>query len=212
MALETGTLAGKVTDVDGKPVEGSVISVYFDDNSRRKPDYMSLGTDKEGFYSVVLPPGKYWAVARFNSDKRIGPLTPGGKYSGEPVEIEISATSESREDFIVADIKDVARMGTDTAQDMVKLEGRIIDQEGKPVSMAYVFANKKKSKVEFPDYLSAWSDEKGRFFLYLPRGEYYVGASATFPLAHDDLNIKTMILDADQSNMEVVMHPPSKGD
>ena len=43
-------------------------------------------------------------------------------------------------------------------------------KDGQPVEMAYLFANRKRGAVEFPDFISGWSDERGYFTFYVPRG------------------------------------------
>ncbi len=109
-ALETFYLAGKVTDKQGKPVEGAQIYVYTSGDTKRPADFISPKSDKEGRYGIKLPAGRYWAVARARAVDRYGPLAPGDRHSGEPEEIEPGNAATVEKDFIVKEISDFGRM------------------------------------------------------------------------------------------------------
>lgn len=180
-AGETSSLKGKVLDVDGRPVEGAEVFVYDSVNTRRPADFISPKSDKNGHIAIVLPKGKYWVVARVRRDEKYGPLMPGDKHSGEPVEIEIT-DSDIDNNFVVADLRDVGKKKRAIRDECLTLKGRIIDSKGVPVKDAYVLAHKNKEVELLPDYLSAWTDEDGTYTLYLSPGEkYFVGAVTTFP-------------------------------
>ncbi|WP_243689214.1 hypothetical protein [Geotalea toluenoxydans] len=57
----------------------------------------------------------------------------------------------------------------------------MVDGEGAPVSSAYVLVNATREVSQLPDYVSGWTEETGLYTLYLPPGEYFVGAAVTFP-------------------------------
>jgi hypothetical protein len=114
-------------------------------------------------------------------NEEMGPVPSGGKHSGEPAEIEMTGTGDFEKDFVVADIREVARMSARTRQEVVRIAGRILESGGKPVRMAYALANSSDNLSEVPDYLSGWTDETGHYALYLPRGKYHIGVAATFP-------------------------------
>lgn len=179
---QTFILKGMVVNSGGKAVEGAEVFIYDSPNVRRSADFISAKTDKDGEYSVVLPEGKYWAVARFRKGGlRYGPLMPGDKHSGEPAEIEFSSGGHQM-NFIVADLQETASMNKKkTGGDYIKIKGRIIDKNGLPVKMVYAIANKNKEFSAVPDYISTWTDDDGYYTLYLPRGEYYVGYASAFP-------------------------------
>lgn len=181
IALETGVLKGKVMDVEGKAVEGVEVFVYSTLDTRRPADFISARTDMSGMFSLVMPPGKYRAVARLRHGEKYGPLMIGDKHSGEPVEIEVEAGEEYEQDFTVADIRDAARLMRKTREDHVHLKGRIIDGQGAPLKNVYAVAFRQKEIAEFPDYLSAWTDEDGHYSLYLPAGTYFIGYASEFP-------------------------------
>jgi len=182
-AAETSPLRGKVLDVEGRPVEGAKLFIYDSSNTRRPADFISPLSNMDGRVQIVLPPGKYWAVARVKSDGKYGPLMPGDKHSGEPIEFEMEMGRETEASFTVADIREIGQKKRTNSADSVSLRGRVIDAQGKPVANAYVFAHSTKDVEYVPDYLSAWTDETGTYSLYIPStGTYFVGSSKQFPL------------------------------
>lgn len=208
MAVETSLLKGKVTDFEGKPVEDAVIFIYQNTNTRRQPDFVSPKSDKEGRFSIALSPGRYWAVARVKKNEEMGPVLSGGKHSGEPAEINMTGMGDFKKDFIVADIREVARMTARARQEVVRIAGRILGSDGKPVRMAYAIANKSDNLSEVPDYLSGWTDETGYYALYLPRGKYHIGAAATFPPGKGHLTFREMIIEGDKQDLDIIINKP----
>jgi len=208
MAGETSLLKGRVTDFEGRPVEDAVIFIYQSANTRRQPDFASPKSDREGRFSIALPQGRYWAVARVNKDEEMGPVPSGGKHSGEPAEIEMTGIGDFEKDFVVADIREVARMSARTRQEVVRIAGRILDSDGKPVRMAYAIANRSDNLSEVPDYLSGWTDETGHYALYLPRGKYHISVAATFPPGKGNLNFREMIIDSDKQDLDIIVNEP----
>lgn len=207
MAEEKSVLKGRVLDTEEKPVEGAEIFIYNSPDVRRPADFMSARTDKEGLFSVVLPIGKYWAVARLRKGtERYGPLMPGDKHSGEPVEIDITPNSEIEKDFTVVDIREVTRLKKKIREDYIKIKGRILDKNGFPVKMVYAIANKNKVIAEMPDYLSAWTDDEGYYTLYIPRGKYYIGYATVFPPAKDYNINREVVLEADKIDLDIIIN------
>jgi hypothetical protein len=181
-AAETQVLKAKVADIDGRPMQGAKVFLYDSSNVRRPADFISTLSDRSGVLQIALPPGKYWGVARFKADGKYGPLLPGDKHSGEPLEIDLT-TSDANSDFVVADIRELGQKKHAGATDAIRLKGRIIDIQGKPLANAYVYANTGREFSELPDYLSAWTGEDGHYELFVPPGDkYYVGASLQFPM------------------------------
>ncbi len=207
-AGEIFQLKGKVTDFEGSAVEDAVVFIYQSENTRRQPDFASPKSDKEGRYSIALPPGRYWAVARVKKDEEMGPVLSGGKHSGEPAEIDMTGVGDFEKDFVVADIREVARMSAKTRQDVVKIAGRILERDGRPVRMAYAIANRGDNISEVPDYLSGWTDENGLYELYLPRGKYYIGGSSTFPPGKGNLLFKEMLIEEDVKDFDIIVNKP----
>lgn len=204
-ALEQGSLTGSVADTAGAPVRGAVISLYFDlENLRRRPDFVSSATDGDGRFMLAVPPGRYWAVARLKKND-IGPLMPGDKHSGDPVEVEIAAGVATTTDFVVMDLKEAMRLKRKEREDALRISGRIIDSDRNPVPDAYVFAKSPESLSALPDYFSAWTDEQGRYTLYLPAGRYALAPAVTFPPEPDASPTAEMTFDADRTDIDIVM-------
>jgi hypothetical protein len=132
-----------------------------------------------------LPPGTYWAVARLRTGETYGPLKPGDKHSGDPVEIELALGEVLDQNFTVVDIRETARLKKKTREDYVSIRGRVLDRNNMPVEKMYVIANKDKKCSGIPDYLSAWTDRTGSFTLYVPRGKYSIGYASSFPPGQD---------------------------
>jgi tetratricopeptide (TPR) repeat protein len=79
---QTGALKGKVTDAEGKPVQGAQIAIEFADGVNRK---FEVKTDRRGEYiQIGLPPGNYKVTA--TADK-LGTLQQQQRVRlGAPVE------------------------------------------------------------------------------------------------------------------------------
>ena len=203
-AKEACLLKGKVSDVGGKGVEGARVFVYNSLDVRRPADFISSPTDKDGLFRLTLPSGKYWAVARLKKTEGFGPLMPGDKHSGEPVQVELDPGREVSMDFTVANLREAIRTRTGTKEGPVRISGKIVGADGSPLKRAYAFANAKEKGSGIPDYVSAWADEEGRFILYVPKGRYYIGSALEFPPGRDYLVYKEMSLDADKSSVDIV--------
>ncbi len=203
-AEDVSLLKGRVTDVGGKGADGARVFVYNSPDVRRPADFISSPADKNGLFRLPLPPGKYWAVARLKKTEGFGPLMPGDKHSGDPVEIELGPGREVSTDFTVADLREAIMSRTRTSEGPVKISGKIVGSDGSPLRRAYVFANAKEKEPGIPDYVSSWADEEGRFTLYVPKGRYYVGSALEFPPGRDYLIYKEMTLDTDKAGIVIV--------
>lgn len=182
-SADSNTLKAKVTDIEGRPMVGAKLFIYDSAQVRRPADFISSLSERDGKVQTVLPPGKYWVVARFKSDGKYGPLLPGDKHSGEPFEVDMT-TGSAEAEFIVADIRELGQKKRTSATEALRLKGRVTDAQGAPVTQAFVFANRLKELGEFPDFISAWTGADGRYELFLPSDaiNYYLGASQRFPL------------------------------
>lgn len=210
-AGELPVLKGKVSDVNGLSVSGAMVYVYDSPQVRRTADFISPPADKNGIYRMVVPAGRYWAVARLKKSDEFGPLMPGDKHSGDAEEIEIDTAKEHVVDFTVADLKDAIQMKRDAVERPLRIMGRIIDEQGKPVTGAYAFANRNPEKAGIPDYLSSWVDDEGRYTLYVPKGTFYIGSAAEFPPAENSLiehNKQEVYVEYDMSGFDIVQKGP----
>lgn len=153
------------------------------------PTYAKLvRTDRDGYFRIELPAGRYWLVARKRSDgSRSGAPQVGdwsGKYPGNPIEIAAGEQLQLAP-FPVTQIKadkHQQRMiaGKFDATDTV-IRGRAVDGQGQPLSGIYVYAYRDSRMIGKPTHISAPTGNDGDFTLYLfAGGSYFVGARSTF--------------------------------
>lgn len=180
-ANDTFILQGKIASLDGEPVTDAEVYLYVSKNTRRPADFISPKSGGTGAYRMVLPVGTYWAVARVKKGERFGPLMPGDRHSGEPVRIAPEGDAELVQDFVVADMQELAQKKEKNREELVELSGTLTNAEGKGVAGAYVYARTGQLTATLPEYISAWTDESGRYRLKLPPGHYYLGSATIFP-------------------------------
>lgn len=205
-ALENGMLSGRVVDVSQNPVPGVEVFVYSHSNIRRPADYISPATNQKGEYRITLPPGTYWTVARLRrGEQRFGPLLPGDKHSGAPVEIELAPGENAEEDFVIADLEETSKLSVKLDTSFVKIEGVLLTAEGSPVQSAYAFANRNEAMKKIPDFVSAWTDSSGGYMLFLPPGTYYLGSAVEFPPGVQSGKFKKVIVDSNAKNINIVI-------
>lgn len=203
---ENGTLGGQVMDVDERPVTNAEVYVYTNSNTRRPADFISAPTGSSGLYQVTLPPGTYWAVARLRKgDERFGPLLPGDKHSGAPLEIEIRAGETWEEDFIVSDLEESSKLAVKYNTSFVRVEGQLLNGKGEPVADAYAFANRTEGTKRIPEYISAWTGSEGRYTLFLPPGTYYFGHAREFPPGRESGPLQKVEIDKSAKNINIII-------
>jgi len=204
-AAETSVLKGRITGVEEQVVEGAMVFVYSSEDVRKAADFISAPTDKGGLFRMVVPPGKYWVVARLKMTEDFGPLMPGDKHSGDPEVIEITRDSEVNTDFIVADLKEAIKMKREEVERLFTIRGKIIDENGAPLIRAYAIANSKEKFERFPKYISAWVDDMGNYTLYVPRGKHFIGGAVTFPSGQDYYMISEVTVESDMQDFEIML-------
>lgn len=200
------TLHGVVSDAEGRPVARAEVALYRGKNVKKPAEFASSLTAADGMYSVTVPAGKYFAVAVLRKgEKRFGPLDLGDKHSGEAVEVMIGPDAELSHDFTVMDLREAARQNQKKNMDVVHLSGRIVDQEGKAVAMAYALADSGQQVKEMPAYLSAWSDESGAYLLLVPKGRLYLGATTVYPPDPKQALGKEVTVEKDMDDIDLVV-------
>jgi len=171
-----------VLDIDGKPVPGAYIFFYDSPDTKRAVDLVSPVTDEKGFCEKPVPPGTYWVLARLKreGDFDMGPLMIEDKVSADPLEITVAVGDKLDLTFTVMDLLDTIRNSTKQRNDLNRVSGRIVNKDGDPVKKVFVFANRHNKPVLMPRYFSAWTGEDGRYSIYMPEGNYYLGISSQF--------------------------------
>lgn len=208
VAGDTFILQGKITSLTGDPVADAEIYLYASKNTRRPADFISPKSGTGGSYRMVLPQGKYWAVARIKKGERFGPLMPGDRHSGEPVVISPDGDAELIQDFTVADMQELAQKREKSREALVELSGTLSDAEGRGVTGAYVFARTGRITATLPEYISPWTDEAGRYRLKLPPGHYFIGSSSQFPPAGGAASLQEIELSAGKLPVAIDLQIP----
>lgn len=173
-------LQGRIVDTQERPVSGAELFVYDSSKTRRQADFISPRTGADGKFSLKLPAGQYWVVARVRQGEKYGPLLPGDLHSGEPQEIDLSAEVKDLT-LKVADIRELNRAKEKTSSAIARLTGRITDRNGRPLEGFYVCAWRSPISDRLPDLFSGWTDSTGEYQLFLPPGEYRLLTTALSP-------------------------------
>lgn len=177
-------ITGQVTiKGDNRPLEQAYVNIYADtmSNLLGPSQFLSRPTDKDGRYSVNVPPGTYYIVARKRmTGEATGPISPGDFYSehqrivtrvvpGKLSVVDLSVAAMRAPMFFKREVVDHE---TDTG-----IHGRLVDKSGQPVPGGFAMAYHDPDMKRLPDYASTLSDADGRFTIYLPAaGVYYVAA------------------------------------
>jgi hypothetical protein len=197
-------LKGTIVDGEGRPVAGARVFVYDSPDIRRSANFISPPTDNDGSFRLVAVPGRYWLVARSKLTEGYGPLLPGDKHSGDPDLVELMAGREISKDFTIFDLKEARKARSKEQGGLVKISGRIVDEQGAPIARAYAFANKSEKIARIPDHVSSRADRDGNYALYLPRGKYYLGGADAFPPGQRYFIHGTIVIDTDRSGVDIV--------
>lgn len=205
LASNSAMVKSHVVDANGKPVQGAFIFFYDSPETKRAVDLVSPKTDKDGYCQKEVPVGQYWVLARLKEDANfdMGPLMIEDKVSGEAKEIEVVPGTPLTLEFTVLDLKDNILLRTKKRNDLSKISGRILDSKGSAVKNAYVFVNRHNQPVTFPDYFSPGSDAQGRFSLFLPNGEYFMGAETTLGADQKFRGEQALTVAGDSDGVEV---------
>lgn len=203
---ELASLQGLIVDVDGRPVLGAEIYAYDSPNVKRPTDFVSNRTAADGAYRLQLPVGSYWLVAVYrHQGGRFGPLAIDDKHSGDPMAVDLTNRRQLTLDFTVADLREAARRHQRKSADLVRVDGRIVDQEDRPLPMAYVVADRRAEIGGMPRYISAWTDSTGRYSLYLPAGTFYLGAAIGFPPESGYTLSKELVVKEDMTGVDIAI-------
>ena len=203
---ENGILAGRVLDVSRHPVAGASVFVYSSPDTRRAADYISPATDGTGAFRITLPAGRYWTVARVRQGaERYGPLLPGDKHSGAPLETDVRVGETVEEEYIVRDLRETSLLDAKLDTSFLRVEGMLLTGEGEPAANGYAFARREQVGGGIPDYVSTWTDAGGRYTLYLPAGIYWLGAARTFPPDADTVPRLQVLIDGPIKDVHIRM-------
>jgi tetratricopeptide (TPR) repeat protein len=89
-ALAQSIVRGKVTDAQGKPVEGATVTIAGTEGSTRKAEVKT--NNKGEFLQVGLPSGRYSVTA---AKDKLQAVAPANVTQGRPVELSLQLTATS---------------------------------------------------------------------------------------------------------------------
>lgn len=197
------TITGRITAIDNNPVAGAEVYLYSSANTRKPADFISPKTTADGIYRMVVPKAGYKAIARIKKGERYGPLMPGDRHSGEPVNVIPDEESTVSMDFIVADMQELAQKRAKDRTELIEISGKV-STDGRVIANAYVFARTGRIAATIPEYISAWTDSEGNYRLRLPKGVYYLGAATEFPPPEGSVELKEVTIS--EGNLPVAIN------
>ena len=182
----TSRIHGRIVLKDsGLPVQGTHVYAYSDfrRNLIGVADHVSKGSDPDGSYQLILPPGKYYLVARKrNSGANYGPIVTGDLYDHrfeqKPVSVDLGRELEMNFELVTLSEPMFFQVFTEGQRKTgTGIRGRLLDPDGEPVHGAFATAYSDSSMKRLPDFVSTLSADDGSFTLYLPGGgKWYIGA------------------------------------
>ena len=103
------------------------------------------------------------------------------------------------------DLREAARANQKRSETVIKISGRILNDGGLPVEMAYVLADPQRKFGAMPQYLSIWTEADGGYVLFLPKGKFFIGASKDFPPQSDYLLSKEVDFASDTEGVDLII-------
>jgi protocatechuate 3,4-dioxygenase beta subunit len=178
-----GTIAGRLFDENGEPVEGVAVQaaqVRYVDGRRRLVESAprTRPTDDQGRYRIFgLQPGEYFVSAAVGQVETFQPLAelPGygtTYFPGTPNPAEAQRVTVGRSQDVAGIDFAIARVKT------ARLSGRAIDSKGDPITGGIALMASRRSGTVATRQMGARIEPDGRFeFPNLAPGEYVLQAS-----------------------------------
>lgn len=171
----------------GMPVEKAYVYAYVGAPAKRArtlgiigiTDWVSHGSDAQGYYQMDMPPGEYYITARKRQNGlNFGPLYSGDLYDNSHAgkAFRVRKGKYSTCDFELHPMSEpmffqgltAAERATDTG-----VRGRLLNEAGEHIPGTYVIAYKDDDMQRLPDFASTLTDDLGNYTLYLPKGGRY---------------------------------------
>ncbi|HEY3309489.1 MAG TPA: carboxypeptidase-like regulatory domain-containing protein [Desulfuromonadaceae bacterium] len=178
-----GKIKGVVQSRDGKPLSKGMVYFFNEaigpspmpEKYWRVPDVVEP-LDDAGTFAVELPAGTYFigAILRKGSNEIIGPPSEGDLYYAGTQKYWVNQSVPSDAGIIKGADPFSRSLITKTAG-ITALEGYVIDEAGKPVENAMVFAHKQSTMNDRPLFVSERTNRDGAFRLRVGEaGSYYL--------------------------------------
>jgi hypothetical protein len=178
-------VSGKVVS-HRKPVAGVRVHAYTD----AAGDFLGDGfaasapTAADGAFSLALPPGAYYLVARGPRPAAAPPGTAAGEYfgyyGGNPVTVSPGAAATA---IIHVEPRTPAIVAADAHTDMMPLKGVVLGPDGPVAGAAVHVYTDATQQFRGPDMFGPQgavidgTDARGAFSIEVPAGTYYLVAS-----------------------------------
>lgn len=178
---EAGAGLAGIVAYGGVPLEGAAVMLYLDDDRDFKGIAYAVSppTDREGRFALFgLLDTEYYVVVRKRAGGRLaGPLAPGDYYAFYPHN-PLRLEQGRRAEITVEVIAKAAEGEVGAFLSTTRIEGRIVDQDGRPLAglYAFVYPDRIMSHAK-PLAISAPTGSDGRFTISLEKGgTFYLGA------------------------------------
>jgi len=178
-----GALTGYIQTDKGEPLSGATV-MFFNkatgplpapEKYWRVPDRIET-LDKNGGFSVELPPGRYYIIAiREKGDIPLNRSLADGDiyYSGKNDYEVLPGSKNNLEVMSVAIPFSVGAAVNDEVG--TAIEGAVFDSSGKPLADVLVFAHKKPDLNDRPAFVSGKTDSNGSYRLRVAgAGTFYL--------------------------------------
>lgn len=159
---------------EGKNLPKSYVYVYKDfKGGFRGPAYI-VYPSFDGTFSINLPPGKYYVLARKRMKGGMyGPVEEGDLfnfYYKNPVEVKKGFMHYVE----IECVKRLSQLEADEGYPVI--EGSVKDKTNKPISGIFVMLYHSKNVQGKPLYISSKTGTNGEFHIKVPPGKYFVMA------------------------------------
>lgn len=162
------------------------VYIYKEGMDLKGPAFAETIADKDGNFSIQLPEGKYFLVARMRKTGDVAGPIEVGDYKSEvigPIVIDEGGKTIKQDIKVfqkTGESKDIALI-TNKIEQKTGISGRIFDAEGKPVAGARVHIYDHVQMSERPKFVSSPTGPDGKYIVYLPKGgTYYLAARDKF--------------------------------
>ncbi len=190
---KTGAVTGRLMLKGGGPMSGGQIFFFSEasgpppsrDKYWRIPDYVAPIND-EGWFSIALPEGKYFAGAiKRTSGEKTGPPKEGDYFfasadeKGSPLVYRV-IQGEMIDIGVISGAVPFKKAATEPGE-ITAIEGTVIDPQGKPVENALVFAYTSPAMSGKPVFASERTSKDGRYILRVHKGgSYYLKSRSVY--------------------------------
>jgi hypothetical protein len=181
-----GTAVAGTVLVDGAPLADARVFAYLrpDASFRDLGFAASAPTGEDGFFRLDLPPGPYYLVVRRRAGGGVaGPMKRGdhfGYWPGNPVRVEEGKVTAVSIPAVRLRSRNAPSWGGE-AKAAAYVEGRILDERGKPRAGVHAALYDNPEALNRPVLLSGETGEDGRYRIAVPvPGRYYLGARSGY--------------------------------